>query len=125
MIIRTCHGGSGPNRSETDLQALLNIAKAEHTSCIRQVQFEQFLFAYQWQKLKQYAEDCGLLLFGDLPIYVAHDSADVWANREFFTVNDAGLCEEVAGVPPDYFSENGQRWGNPLYRLGETAGGWL
>lgn len=105
----------------------LNIAKAEHASYIQQVQFEQFLFAYQWQKLKQHAEDCGLLLFGDLPIYVAHDSADVWANRAFFTINDAGLCEEVAGVPPDYFSDSGQRWGNPLYhweRLQEDGFEW-
>jgi len=94
----------------------MGVAKAEHTSCVRQVQFEQFLFAYQWQKLKQYAEDRKIMLFGDLPIYVAHDSADVWANRSCFTVNDEGRCEEVAGVPPDYFSENGQRWGNPLYR---------
>jgi len=94
----------------------LNTAKSEHTACVRQIQFEQFLFAYQWQKLKKYAEEHGLLLFGDLPIYVAHDSADVWANKEYFTINDQGLCEEVAGVPPDYFSETGQRWGNPLYR---------
>ncbi|MDX8404006.1 MAG: 4-alpha-glucanotransferase [Mariprofundaceae bacterium] len=93
----------------------LDEAKAGHSTCIRQIQFEQFLFAYQWQQLKQYAEERGVLLFGDIPIYVAHDSADVWADREFFTVNNEGLCDHVAGVPPDYFSENGQRWGNPLY----------
>ncbi|MES0370844.1 MAG: 4-alpha-glucanotransferase [Mariprofundaceae bacterium] len=93
----------------------IDAAKSGHSACIRQVQFEQFLFAYQWQQLKQYAEERGILLFGDIPIYVAHDSADVWADREFFTVNDEGLCDHVAGVPPDYFSENGQRWGNPLY----------
>ncbi len=93
----------------------LGSATAAHTGCIRQVQFEQFLFAYQWQQLKQHAEERGVLLFGDIPIYVAHDSVDVWANREFFTINDKGLCDEVAGVPPDYFSETGQRWGNPLY----------
>jgi len=58
-------------------------------------------------------------MFGDLPIYVAHDSADVWANPQFFTINHSGLCTEVAGVPPDYFSETGQRWGNPLYRWKE------
>jgi len=56
------------------------------------------------------------VLFGDVPIYVAHDSADVWANRELFTIDAAGELEVVAGVPPDYFSETGQRWGNPLYR---------
>lgn len=90
-------------------------ATATHNDYIRQIQFEQFLFAYQWQQLKQYAEERGVLLLGDIPIYVAHDSVDVWANPEFFTINEKGLCDEVAGVPPDYFSETGQRWGNPLY----------
>jgi len=94
----------------------LKSAKEEHAIAIQQVIFEQFLFDQQWQQLKTYAEDKGVQLFGDLPIYVAHDSADVWANREFFTVNEHGLCDEVAGVPADYFSKTGQRWGNPLYR---------
>jgi len=94
----------------------LDAAQTGHAACIRQIQFEQFLFAYQWQQLKQYAEERGIMLFGDIPIYVAHDSADVWADRQFFTVNEAGLCDEVAGVPPDYFSDTGQRWGNPLYQ---------
>lgn len=93
----------------------LDSATASHAACIRQVQFEQFLFAFQWQKLKEYAEERGILLFGDIPIYVAHDSADVWADRHYFTVNEEGLCDHVAGVPPDYFSASGQRWGNPLY----------
>jgi len=93
----------------------LDEAAAIHSDYIRQIKFEQFLFAYQWQQLKQHAEERGLLLFGDIPIYVAHDSVDVWANPELFTINDEGLCDEVAGVPPDYFSETGQRWGNPLY----------
>jgi len=100
---------------------------AAHQTCknaCRQVLFEQFAFDRQMQALKTYAESRGMVLFGDLPIYVAHDSADVWANQELFTVNDAGLCDEVAGVPPDYFSEDGQRWGNPLYRwdIHETSG---
>jgi len=82
---------------------------------IHQVIFEQFVFHEQWQAIKEYAESRQVQLFGDLPIYVAHDSSDVWANREYFTVNEEGMCEEVAGVPPDYFSETGQRWGNPLY----------
>ncbi len=94
----------------------LETARASHIEYIRQVCFEQFLFAYQWQQLKQYAEERGVLLFGDIPIYVAHDSVDVWARRELFTINEEGVCDEVAGVPPDYFSDTGQRWGNPLYR---------
>ncbi|NOQ82333.1 MAG: 4-alpha-glucanotransferase [Methylophaga sp.] len=78
--------------------------------------FGQFLFFQQWHALKNYANERGVQLFGDMPIFVAHDSADVWANPELFTLDKAGEAEKVAGVPPDYFSETGQRWGNPLYR---------
>ena len=77
--------------------------------------------------MHRYAKTHGVALFGDKPIYVAHDSSDVWANPELFTVNNAGLPETVAGVPPDYFSETGQRWGNPLYRwdiLEQQNFGW-
>ncbi|RMG90536.1 MAG: 4-alpha-glucanotransferase [Zetaproteobacteria bacterium] len=88
----------------------------DHEEDLRLVCFEQFVFEHQWQKLKHYAAEQRVLLFGDLPIYVAHDSADVWANPELFTLKDDGQCEHVAGVPPDYFSKTGQRWGNPLYR---------
>ncbi len=98
-----------------DEQAL-KVARNEHQTRIQQVTFEQFIFAEQWQAIKVYAESKGVQLFGDLPIYVAHDSADVWANPQFFTLNEQGECTEVAGVPPDYFSETGQRWGNPLYQ---------
>jgi len=94
----------------------LAMAADDYAADIQQVLFEQFAFARQWHALKQHAESRGVALFGDLPIYVAHDSADVWSNQSLFTVNNDGLCDEVAGVPPDYFSENGQRWGNPLYR---------
>lgn len=78
--------------------------------------FSQFLFFEQWYALKDYANERGVLLFGDMPIFVSHDSADVWANPELFTLDKEGQAEKVAGVPPDYFSETGQRWGNPLYR---------
>jgi 4-alpha-glucanotransferase len=88
---------------------------------IEQVCFEQYLFFSQWAELRDYARQRGVVLFGDVPIYVAHDSADVWANRELFTVDSAGALEVVAGVPPDYFSETGQRWGNPLYRWDRMA----
>lgn len=94
----------------------LEAAKAKHSSLINQVIFEQFVFDRQWHALKSYAEEKGVQLFGDLPIYVAHDSVDVWSHQSLFTVNEDGLCDEVSGVPPDYFSETGQRWGNPLYR---------
>ena len=75
----------------------------------------QYLFEKQWEALRAYAHEKGVLLFGDLPIYVALDSADVWAEPEQFQLTEEGLPSGVAGVPPDYFSETGQLWGNPLY----------
>ncbi len=100
---------------DRNAQALAE-AHRQHQKQIRQIIFEQFLFERQWQTLQGHAKTRGIQLFGDLPIYVAHDSADVWSHRDSFTVNELGLCDKVAGVPPDYFSETGQRWGNPLYR---------
>ena len=79
------------------------------------IKFEQYIFFRQWHELKAYAAQKGVLLFGDIPIFVSYDSADVWANREVFKLNAAGDMDVVAGVPPDYFSANGQRWGNPHY----------
>jgi len=75
----------------------------------------QFVFAEQWRALKNYANAQGVRIFGDLPIFVAADSADVWAHRPYFQLDQGGRATEVAGVPPDYFSVTGQRWGNPLY----------
>jgi len=91
-------------------------ARETHAGFIRKTVFEQYIFSGQWQALKNHAESRGIQMFGDLPIYVSHDSSDVWCDRHHFTLNRDGLCEEVAGVPPDYFSDTGQRWGNPLYR---------
>ena len=79
--------------------------------------FEQFLFASQWQQLRTYANDLGIRIIGDLPIYVALDSVDVWTNQQLFQLDlESREPTHVAGVPPDYFSATGQRWGNPLYR---------
>ena len=86
------------------------------TQAIGYIQFEQHLFFRQWQALKAYANERGVWLFGDMPIFVAHDSAEVWTHRDMFMLDAAGHPEMVAGVPPDYFSATGQRWGNPLYR---------
>jgi len=83
---------------------------------ISQQYFGQYLFFQQWQSLRDYAHAKGIILFGDLPIYVADDSADVWCHREYFNVDESGQPALVAGVPPDAFSDSGQRWGNPLYR---------
>ena len=96
-------------------EALMHATLVHHKR-IQQIIFEQFLFQRQLSVIKKYAESKDVLLFGDLPIYVAHDSSDVWAHQELFTLNAEGLCTKVAGVPPDYFSETGQRWGNPLYQ---------
>lgn len=77
--------------------------------------FLQFLFYLQWDELKAYANDRGIRIMGDMPIYVGLDSADVWENQRLFQLDRDGYPTCVAGVPPDYFSEDGQRWGNPLY----------
>lgn len=78
--------------------------------------FQQFLFELEWGELRRYANERGVAIIGDLPIFVAHDSADVWANPDIFMLDERGIPEVVSGVPPDYFSATGQRWGNPLYR---------
>ncbi len=81
------------------------------------IKFIQYLFFKQWAELKEYANSRGIKIIGDIPIFVAYDSADVWANKELFTVREEdGELEFIAGVPPDYFSATGQRWGNPLYK---------
>jgi 4-alpha-glucanotransferase len=89
--------------------------------------FEQFVFAEQWQALRTYAQAKNIYFFGDIPIFVAHDSADVWAAQNFFNLDESGVALTVAGVPPDYFSETGQHWGNPHYdwrAMEETGFSW-
>ena len=78
-------------------------------------ELEQFIFDRQWRRVREYANKHGVRILGDLPIFVALDSADVWAHPELFKLDAAGLQSVVAGVPPDYFSETGQLWGNPIY----------
>lgn len=76
----------------------------------------QWVFLHQWQRLRERAHTLGIRVIGDIPIFVAYDSADVWAHPELFELDEEGKPRVVAGVPPDYFSPTGQRWGNPLYR---------
>lgn len=83
--------------------------------------FTQFEFFRQWTALKQYCADRHIRIMGDVPIYVAHDSADVWAHPELFQLDERGNPTVVAGVPPDYFSATGQLWGNPIYRWDRMA----
>ncbi len=83
--------------------------------------FLQFAFFEQWRELREYARARGVRIMGDLPIYVAHDSADVWVNRQYFQLDEQGNPTAVSGVPPDYFSATGQLWGNPIYRWDALA----
>jgi 4-alpha-glucanotransferase len=97
----------------------LAAARGRLAGDIDYIVYEQFLFFGQWMALRDYANGRGVKLFGDMPIFVAHDSAEVWAHPSDFDLKDDGSLRVVAGVPPDYFSATGQRWGNPLYRWEE------
>lgn len=89
--------------------------KKQLASDIGYYQFLQFLFFTEWHSLKKYANEHGVQIIGDIPIFVSMDSADVWANQHLFQLDSKGYPLAVAGVPPDYFSATGQLWGNPLY----------
>ena len=91
-------------------------ARAELADDVAYFEFEQFFFDRQWRALRDFAAERGVGLIGDIPIFVAHDSADVWGNQRFFDLDEQGQPRHVSGVPPDYFSSTGQRWGTPLYR---------
>lgn len=94
----------------------LSAAQQRCAARLDEIKFDQFLFFRQWQEIRRCAHDNGVVLFGDMPLFVAHDSADVWAERHQFELGDHGHPLVVAGVPPDHFSATGQRWGNPHYR---------
>lgn len=96
--------------------AALDQQRSELQDEINSVRFEQFAFFSQWLDLKHYANQKGIAVLGDIPIFVGHNSADVWAEPHYFSLDDNGNPLTVAGVPPDAFSESGQRWGNPHYR---------
>jgi 4-alpha-glucanotransferase len=83
---------------------------------VEALQYAQFQFFRQWTALRRYCHDRQIRIMGDIPIYVAHDSADVWAHRDLFQLDETGHPTVVAGVPPDYFSATGQLWGNPIYQ---------
>ncbi|MCO5061956.1 MAG: 4-alpha-glucanotransferase [Kiritimatiellae bacterium] len=94
----------------------LAAARRQYRTAIRNAKIQQWIFDDQWRRLRVYCHDRGIKIIGDIPIFVAHDSADAWANPELFYIDEHGKCTIVAGVPPDYFSATGQLWGNPLYR---------
>ena len=119
QVIRTKHESHGwlawPKKlRDHDEQELTRFAN-KHVDALEEERFIQYVFFRQWHELRDYAHQHGVLLFGDMPIFVAHDSADVWASRQNFQLDKTGQSTVVAGVPPDYFSETGQRWGNPHY----------
>ncbi|HEY0252305.1 MAG TPA: 4-alpha-glucanotransferase, partial [Kofleriaceae bacterium] len=119
QALRAQHGArwaDWPLALRTREPEALAAARAEHATAIARTMFEQFVFAQQWARLRLYCGERGIGLIGDIPIFVAHDSADVWANQELFTVGEDGELVCVSGVPPDFFSKTGQRWGTPLYR---------
>jgi len=117
--LKDTHGGIQWTQWEQELAnrepLALEKARDELRDQIERHKFYQFLFFKQWQALSDYCRARGVKLIGDIPIFVAHDSVDVWANREYFKLDHEGERTVVAGVPPDYFSETGQLWGNPLY----------
>jgi 4-alpha-glucanotransferase len=109
-----------PGARDRDLQVLAKWRQQLAATIIEQKSL-QFLFDEQWNELREYARAREVKIMGDLPIYVSHDSADVWANRQYFHLDAQGNSTAVSGVPPDYFSQTGQLWGNPIYRWDALA----
>lgn len=118
-VLKQAHQGLAWHEWEAPLahreESALQSAREKLSDQIEAHKFFQFLFFRQWSVLKTYCHDRGVRLIGDLPIFVAHDSCDVWTNPGQFKLDRDGRPSVVAGVPPDYFSETGQLWGNPIY----------
>ena len=131
VTIKNAHGGAAwinwpESLARRDMAALNDWDMRENIAMQRE-KFAQYLFYRQWAGLRRVCSCLGVRLVGDVPIYVTHDSADVWANPHLFKLDGAGFPFVVAGVPPDYFSPTGQRWGNPLYNweaLGSAGYDW-
>ncbi|MBR6022583.1 MAG: 4-alpha-glucanotransferase [Kiritimatiellae bacterium] len=117
--LKDAHGGAPWTTWERGLAkrepAALSAAKEELAEAVRDAKITQYLFDLQWRRLRGALAERGIKLVGDIPIFVAHDSADVWGNPGLFFLKEDGTPSVVAGVPPDYFSVTGQLWGNPLY----------
>jgi 4-alpha-glucanotransferase len=125
MALKKAHGGVAWSRwgfgaRDRDPDAISRWRDRLRSEIATQ-RYLQFVFFEQWSALRDYAHNRDVRIMGDLPIYVAHDSADVWAQRSYFRLDDRGEPEVVAGVPPDYFSATGQLWGNPIYDWKELA----
>ncbi len=126
MAVKHAHDGATWTRWEKPIASRRPQSTAHwrraHAAEIAALKFAQFEFFRQWAALRAHARSRGIELMGDVPIFVAHDSADVWAHRELFQLAESGEPAVMAGVPPDYFSATGQCWGNPLYRWDVIAG---
>ena len=120
MSLKEANGGGAWSGWDEPLrkreQSAMEKARADHQDDILRHSFYQFLFFRQWNKLRAYANERGIKIIGDIPIFIAYDSSDAWANPDLFFLDENSLPTVVAGVPPDYFSATGQLWGNPLYR---------
>jgi 4-alpha-glucanotransferase len=131
MALKHANGGAAWHTWDAALVGrepeALDRARRELAREVREVEFEQWLFFDQWAAVRAQAGERGIAIMGDIPIFVAHDSADVWAHPEIFQLAADGRPAFQAGVPPDYFSATGQLWGNPLYRwdaLARTGYAW-
>jgi 4-alpha-glucanotransferase len=120
MSLKEANGGGAWSGWDEPLRkrepSSLEKARQDHAENILRYSFYQFLFFRQWSKLRVYANQKKIKIIGDIPIFIAYDSADAWAHPELFFLGEDSLPTVVAGVPPDYFSATGQLWGNPLYR---------
>jgi 4-alpha-glucanotransferase len=131
MSIKEANGGGAWNGWDkpirTRQRSAMDEARKKYVDDVRRHSFYQFLFYRQWHALRDYANGKDIKIIGDIPIFIAYDSADAWANPELFFLDEESLPTVVAGVPPDYFSPTGQLWGNPLYRWDvhkETSYAW-
>lgn len=131
LALKEANGGVAWNRFPPDLvrrnPAAMAAVRERLADAIGFTEFVQYHFFRQWGDLKRYANEKGVRIMGDIPIFVAFDSADVWAHQDLFYLDEKGEMTVVAGVPPDAFSDTGQRWGNPLYRwdrLKENGYAW-
>jgi 4-alpha-glucanotransferase len=119
MALKESNGGQSWDKWKKELRSHDTLSNLEQYIIKEDYEFRryaQWVFAEQWLSLRKYANDRGISIIGDVPFFVAYDSADVWANQDLFYLDEKGHPTAVAGVPPDYFSETGQLWGNPLYK---------
>ena len=120
MALKDAHSGRSwakwPKSLRQREPAAIQSARDQHAGQCDKYRYQQYIFFEQWHHLKDYAHQQNIRIFGDIPFFVAYDSADVWSHQNLFQIDEEGRAMNVAGVPPDYFSETGQLWGNPLYQ---------